>query len=165
MTNNNDTDILTPATEPTPERPRRSKAWWIAGGGIGLAVLLGAGALGVSIAEAIDDDRDDIVATSSGETLPDSRDDGQRFDRNDDVRDDRGDDDYRDDDDAPISAEDRDAAVAAALLAVGEGTVTDVDRSDDSDHAWEVEVTFADGRDVDVELDSSFTVVHIDEDN
>jgi uncharacterized membrane protein YkoI len=42
--------------------------------------------------------------------------------------------------------------------------VTALDRSDDADHAWEVEVTGADGRDVDVELDASFGVVRVDDD-
>lgn len=163
MTNTpNDTDIIAPASETVVERPRRSKAWWIAGGGIALAIVLGGAALGVSIAEAADDD-DDRPNTSQ---VSDVRDD----DRSDD-RDDRSDD--RDnstsapvvDDDVPISETERESAIAAALQEVGDGTVTDVDRSDDSDHAWEVEVTFADGRDVDVELNSSYEVVRVDEDN
>lgn len=67
-------------------------------------------------------------------------------------------------DDAPIGADERASAEAAALAAAGPGTVTDLDRSDDTDHAWEVEVTGADGRDVDVELDAQFVVVRIDSD-
>ena len=67
-------------------------------------------------------------------------------------------------DDAPISAADRASAEEAALDAAGTGTITDLDRSDDTDHAWEVEVTGADGRDVDVELDAQFAVVRIDSD-
>jgi uncharacterized membrane protein YkoI len=67
-------------------------------------------------------------------------------------------------DDAPISADDRSSAEKAALDAAGPGTVTDLDRSDDTDHAWEVEVTAADGSDVDVELDARFAVVRIDSD-
>jgi uncharacterized membrane protein YkoI len=65
---------------------------------------------------------------------------------------------------APIGAEERASAEKAALDHVGSGTVTDLDRSDDADHAWEVEVTGADGRDVDVELDASFAVVRVDDD-
>jgi len=68
-------------------------------------------------------------------------------------------------DDAAISADDRSSAEKAALDAAGPGTVTDLDRSDDTDHAWEVEVTGADGRDVDVELDAQFAVVRIDSDH
>ena len=41
-------------------------------------------------------------------------------------------------------------------------TVTDLDRSNDADHAWEVEVTAADGRETDVELDAEFAVVRVD---
>jgi uncharacterized membrane protein YkoI len=69
-----------------------------------------------------------------------------------------------DDTTAPIGAEERASAEKAALDHVGSGTVTDLDRSDDADHAWEVEVTGADGRDVDVELDASFAVVRVDAD-
>lgn len=64
--------------------------------------------------------------------------------------------------DAPISAADRASAEKAALAATTKGTVTDVERSDDRDHAWEVEVTFANGTDVDVELTKSFELVRID---
>jgi uncharacterized membrane protein YkoI len=69
-----------------------------------------------------------------------------------------------DDSASPIGAEDRASAERAALDHVGSGTVTDVDRSDAVDHAWEVEVTGADGRDVDVELDATFAVVRVDTD-
>jgi uncharacterized membrane protein YkoI len=61
-------------------------------------------------------------------------------------------------------AEDRASAERAALDHIGSGTVTDVDRSDAVDHTWEVEVTGADGRDVDVELDAAFAVVRVDTD-
>lgn len=50
-------------------------------------------------------------------------------------------------------------ASEAALAAVGSGTVTDAERSDDADHAYDVEVTREDGTDVDVDLDASFAVV------
>jgi len=69
------------------------------------------------------------------------------------------------DDNAPIGAEERASAEAAALAEVGSGTVTDLDRSDDADHAWEVEVTVADGTDFDVELAADFSVVRVDGDN
>ena len=65
-------------------------------------------------------------------------------------------------DDAPISADERSSAEQAALAEVGSGTVTELDRSDDADHAWEVEVTADDGRDIDIELDANFTVVKVD---
>jgi len=69
------------------------------------------------------------------------------------------------DDNTPIGAEERASAEAAALAEVGSGTVTDLDRSDDGDHAWEVEVTIADGTDYDVELAADFSVVRVDGDN
>ena len=37
--------------------------------------------------------------------------------------------------------------------------VTEAERSDDADHAFEVEVTREDGTDVDVELDAAFAVL------
>lgn len=66
------------------------------------------------------------------------------------------------DDDAPVSASDAKAASKAALAHVGSGTVTEVDASDDADHAWEVEIDLGDGKDADVELDADFTVVKVD---
>ena len=70
-----------------------------------------------------------------------------------------------DDSDDRLTDAERTSAIDAAIAEVGEGTVTDVDRSDDADHSYEVEVTFADGRDVDVELDGDFRVVRVDTDN
>jgi len=67
-----------------------------------------------------------------------------------------------DDSNQPISAEDRANAEQAALAEVGSGTVTELERSDDFDHAWEVEITGTDGRDTDVELDADFAVVKVD---
>jgi uncharacterized membrane protein YkoI len=68
-------------------------------------------------------------------------------------------------DDVPLTDAERAGAEQAALAEVGDGTVTDIDRSDDADHAFEVEVTFADGRDVDVELTTDFEVVRVDDDS
>ncbi|MET0842697.1 MAG: PepSY domain-containing protein, partial [Mycetocola sp.] len=64
----------------------------------------------------------------------------------------------------PLTDADKASAEKAALAEVP-GTVTDVDRSDDTDHAYEVEVTREDGTDVDVELDEKFSVVRVDEDS
>ena len=50
-------------------------------------------------------------------------------------------------------------ASEAAIAAAGGGTVTEAERSDDADHAFEVEVRLSDGTEVDVELDESFAVV------
>ncbi|HEX5856521.1 MAG TPA: PepSY domain-containing protein [Microbacterium sp.] len=63
-----------------------------------------------------------------------------------------------DDGGQPVDAADADRASEAALAHTGGGTVSEVERSDDADHAWEVEVTLADGTDVDVELDADFAV-------
>jgi uncharacterized membrane protein YkoI len=63
---------------------------------------------------------------------------------------------------ATVTAEERAQAERVVLERLGEGTITAVERSDDADHAFEVELTRADGNDVDVELDAAFTIVEID---
>jgi len=95
---------------------------------------------------------------------------GTDDDTDDDGIDDRGTDDSGTSgtDDAGLSAltaADRDAASAAALATLPAGTtgtITEVERSDDFDHAYEVEITLENGQDVDVELDEAFTVVKTD---
>jgi uncharacterized membrane protein YkoI len=60
---------------------------------------------------------------------------------------------------------DRESASAAALATLDAGTVgtvTEVERSDDFDHAYEVEITLENGEDIDVELDEAFTVLKVD---
>ena len=65
--------------------------------------------------------------------------------------------------DGPLTGSALDKASAAALDAVGSGTVTDTESGDDNDaHAYEVEVTLADGTDVDVALDKAFAVLWVD---
>lgn len=67
-------------------------------------------------------------------------------------------------DDTPLTGDVLDRASAAALAAVeGDGTVTEATGADaEDDHVYEVEITLADGEDVDVELDRDFGVVDID---
>ncbi|KQY58462.1 hypothetical protein ASD11_02010 [Aeromicrobium sp. Root495] len=62
--------------------------------------------------------------------------------------------------DEKISSEDRAKASAAALKYVGGGAVTDAERGDGDDAAYEVEVTLPSGTDIDVELDESFAVTN-----
>jgi uncharacterized membrane protein YkoI len=81
-------------------------------------------------------------------------------DRYDDDRDDsdRDDTDRPDADDRVLTDQEREAAEKAALAAVGGGTVTDVEASDDPGEAYEVEVR--DGnKEWDVALDADFDVV------
>ena len=119
---------------------------------VGALVLAGGGvALGASDVFDGDDDR---VATST--TTRDDARTGERDDRDDSTG-------VEPTTAATADPADVDAASSAALAAAGDGTVTEVERSDDLDHAWEVEVTFADGRDVEVELDSEFALVRIDD--
>ncbi|OOB90245.1 PepSY domain-containing protein, partial [Rathayibacter sp. VKM Ac-2630] len=58
-----------------------------------------------------------------------------------------------------LTGDDLARASEAALAAVGGGTVTEAERSDDADHAFDLEVTREDGTDVDVDLDADFAVV------
>ena len=55
-------------------------------------------------------------------------------------------------------------ATAAALAETGGGSVTDTE-VDDEDSKYEVEVTLANGDQVDVELDENFQVVRTDSDS
>ena len=65
----------------------------------------------------------------------------------------------RDADDRALSAAERQSAEQAALDAVGGGTVTQVEASDDRGEAYEVEVRDADNTEWDVELDADFKVL------
>ncbi len=64
-----------------------------------------------------------------------------------------------DESDKPLTGDTLTQASEAALTATGGGTVTDTEVSDENGAAYEVEVTTADGQEVDVHLDKSFTVV------
>ena len=66
----------------------------------------------------------------------------------------------RDDDatDKAISGRALDRATAAALRQAGGGRVTETEVGDE-EGAYEVEVTLADGRQVDVQLDEGFNVI------
>lgn len=90
------------------------------------------------------DDRDDD-GQSPATTGDGSRDDDQR--------------ERRDVDDVPLTDAEVASATDAALAEAGGGTVTDVDRSDDADHAFEVDVLLEDGDELEVELADDFTVV------
>ena len=68
-----------------------------------------------------------------------------------------------DDNSTPLTEAEKASATKAALAEVA-GTVTDIDRSDDADHAFEVEVTRDDGTEADIDLDEKFVVVFVDED-
>jgi uncharacterized membrane protein YkoI len=61
--------------------------------------------------------------------------------------------------DRAVSAEERQSAEQAALDAVGGGTVEQVEASDDSREAYEVEVRMDDGTEWDVELDADYDVL------
>ena len=58
-----------------------------------------------------------------------------------------------------LTAAERASAEKAAVEAVGSGTVTDVEASDDRGEAYEVEVRQADGTEWTVELDDAFGVL------
>ncbi|MET0713285.1 MAG: PepSY domain-containing protein [Mycetocola sp.] len=66
------------------------------------------------------------------------------------------------DDNSTLTADER-ASAEAAALAAEPGKVTQVERSDDGDHAFEVEITREDGTEIEVELDAAFTVVRVDD--
>lgn len=143
------------------------KKTMIIGGAAAAAVVLLLGGAGIALAVTDGFDDNDDVRTAQVSDATQGSNQSTKGGDNDGRSDDRYDDDnnYPDSDDAPISDADRASAEDAAIAAAGGGTVTDVDRSDDNDHAWEVEVTFADGHEVDVDLDSEFGVVRVDPEN
>jgi len=61
----------------------------------------------------------------------------------------------------PVPGADAERASAAALKAVGGGTVNDVDRDLEGGATWEVEITKPDGSQVDVLLDAQFQVLSV----
>ncbi len=63
-----------------------------------------------------------------------------------------------DDSDGPITGTALEQATTAALASTGGGRVTDTEVGDEESY-YEVEVTLADGSQVDVQLDESFNVV------
>lgn len=62
-------------------------------------------------------------------------------------------------DDRPLTGSEKAKIAAAALKAVGSGTVTDMEPSDDLGAAYEAEVYDRTGGEWDVELDATFAVV------
>jgi hypothetical protein len=65
-----------------------------------------------------------------------------------------------DDSDGPaLTDADRARATSAALAKVGQGSVTEVERDDDSGAAYEVEVRLNDGTQVEVTLGADFQVM------
>ena len=101
----------------------------------------------------VDLDQDFQVQSQDADDADDTSEDGD--DGDDDGRDDDGD---HDADDRALSAEERASAEKAALAEV-DGTVTDVEASDDAGEAYEVDVLDADKVLWDVELDAGFTVL------
>jgi len=65
--------------------------------------------------------------------------------------------------DVPITGTDLERAKAAALAYLGEGSVTETEVGDEESY-YEVEVRLPVGRQVDVQLDESFTVVGVEGD-
>jgi hypothetical protein len=68
------------------------------------------------------------------------------------------------DDDAPLTGEQRDKAVAAAKAHVGEGQVTDTEVGDDG-AAYGVEILKPDGMQVEVNLDKDYRVTGTEADD
>jgi len=66
--------------------------------------------------------------------------------------------------DAPLTGESRDRAVASAKAHVGEGEVTDTEMGDDG-AAYGVEILKADGKQVEVNLDKDYRVTGTEDDD
>jgi len=157
------TELHSEPTQPNGRR-RLSKRAGIAIAAGAAVVILGGAGIAWAATDGFENDSDDDFSTSQQQEQG-SRDDDSR-DR-DDSTGATGSNEVsstNDPDDAPISDADRAKVEAAGLKAAGGtgGTVTEVDRSDDADHVWEVEVTYPDNTDIDVELAADFSVVRVD---
>lgn len=152
----------TPTTTPEPARRRGALRPILIGVGSGVAILaLGIG--GFAIADELGDD-DRVVITSGATTVPlgddsssptpSSSDDSASASPSPSNSDDHG---GRD-----VSADDYARVSAAALAAVGGGTVTELKRDDDPGVAWEVEILLSNGDEAEVELAADLSVVRID---
>jgi hypothetical protein len=138
---------LTP-DETAPERPRRSFRPVLIGTGAALTVLaLGVG--GFALADTLTEGSDDrLVINSSAPASPSPSSSSI------------------DDSDIPVTDAEYAAVTAAALAAVGGGTVTEVDRGDSvGDAAWKVEIRLANGDEAEVRLDADLNVIRVDLDN
>jgi hypothetical protein len=157
----NDTTPLDTTPEPAPAPRRRGVLRPILiGVGSGVAVLaLGIG--GFAIADELNDSDDDrVVVTSSDRpvsTLPSDDSSSPSPDPSASSS--------SSNDDAPISQSEYDAVAAAALDAVGGGTVLELKRDDDPGKAWEVEIRLANGNEAEVELAADLSVLRIDLDS
>ena len=61
---------------------------------------------------------------------------------------------------APLNTPDRDQAANAALAKVGQGSVIEVERENDGNVAYEVEVRLDNGSEVEVALGADFAVLN-----
>lgn len=138
---------LTP-DEPATARPRRSFRPVLIGTGAALTVLtLGVG--GFALADTLATGSDDRLVINSAATASPSPSSSSI-----------------DDSDIPVTDAEYTAVTAAALAAVGGGTVTEVDRGDSvGDAAWKVEIRLANGDEVEVRLDADLNVIRVDLDS
>ncbi len=126
---------------------------------LAVALVSVVAAVGITLAVTSGDDDDDDDATEIVQTA-DTTDDGFATPTQDAPVTDADDfddtaDPVTDVDDQPISNAEADRVSKAALAIAGDGTLTDLDRSDDPGEAWEVEVTMDDGSELDVALDEN----------
>jgi hypothetical protein len=153
----NDTTPLETTPEPTPRR-RFSARPLLIGAAAGV-VVLGLGVGGFAVADALDDASDSpLVITSSpnGTGSPRPTDDSSPSPSPS----------SSDDSDVPVGSATYEQVTAAALAAVGGGTVTEVDRGDSpGDAAWKVEIRLANGNEAEVRLDADLTVLRVELDN
>ncbi len=133
-------------------------------GGVGAAVALVLVGAGITFAATELFDDDDRVSAVQ-DTNPGTPDSGTSSDAPSSTPSSSPTGSYTDDDGNRLTDEERAKVEAAALAATGGGRVTDIDREDDEDdHLYDVEVTFDDGSDWDLEISADFQVVEIDRD-
>jgi uncharacterized membrane protein YkoI len=121
------------------------------------AVLAALAVGGATIAAAGDD------GPRSDRTAQEESDDDAREGPDDDAR--EGPDDDAGEADERVGGRDGERAGNAALKAAGPGKVTEVERADEGETGYEVEVRRSDGSFAEVALDRSFAVTSVEEDD
>ena len=123
-----------------------------------LVLFLAAGAvalMAIAWTELRNDDVNAIIQPAS-EAAPMDNDDNPKINRTEPITPGAA----WDDDDRPLTGKEREKIAAAVTAAVGPGTVTDMEASDDFGTAYEAEIYDRAGTEWDVDLDAKFAVVH-----
>lgn len=135
---------------------------WIISGAAAAVILVGGTAVALSATNGFgSDEQARPVATATADVTDPPTSTAPAAGRDDDDR--RDSDDRNDQAGVPQADAEMEAAIAAAFAHLGQsGTVIELERDDDPEEMWEIEIRLDDGREVDVELDVQLRIVDVD---